>query len=98
MLDPLVEDGCTLMVLLSKDQLVDPLLHHNRAFWAGEGLYLVRLIQRVIVGVWVGGVVSLVVGDREGGIPKNVQAGDQQFAAAVSSACPSSAPVGEHRR
>ena len=50
------------------------------------------------MGAWEGGVVSRVVGDREGKIPKNVQVGDQQFAAAVSSACPSSALVGEHRR
>ena len=27
MLDPLVEDGCTWMVLLSKDRLVGPLRH-----------------------------------------------------------------------
>ena len=59
---------------------------------AGEGLYLVQLIQQVSVGVWVGGVVSLVVGVREGEIPRNVQVGDQQFAV-VSFACPSSAPV-----
>ena len=60
---------------------------------AEEGLYLVQLIQQVSVGAWVGGVVSLVVGVREGEIPRNVQVGDQQFAAVVSSACPSSAPV-----
>ena len=50
------------------------------------------------MGAWVGGVVSLVVGVQEGEIPRNVQVGDQQFAAAVSSACPSSAPMDVHRR